>query len=233
MIIWFVLFLILLIISGRHAKLLVALNSEEFVLLDEVSGSEVTDLFFNEGSKLLENSSWYDHHGAIFLVQNFQLPQVRICSSIASKVNACLSYVLLGIFIWIIVDSGDDRPRCSKYLIVKKSEAISRPLDAEIQAEVKSDDASIVLKPKQEVVTKSSMNRMESKEQSVLDVLDDNYTKAKHLAFKLRRPHKLFELFGALCRIVKASGLINATVLEIKDGSHQCDESWNTTDIEH
>ncbi|KAI3676119.1 hypothetical protein L1987_85718 [Smallanthus sonchifolius] len=35
-------------------------------------------------------------------------------------------------------------------------------LDAEIKAEVKSDDASIVLKPKQEVVTKSSMNRMES-----------------------------------------------------------------------
>ncbi|KAI3807568.1 hypothetical protein L1987_23498 [Smallanthus sonchifolius] len=31
--------------------------------------------------------------------------------------------------------------------------------------------------------------------------------------------------------IVKASGLINATILEIKDGSHQCDESWNTTDI--
>ncbi|XP_071715193.1 protein TORMOZ EMBRYO DEFECTIVE [Rutidosis leptorrhynchoides] len=31
-------------------------------------------------------------------------------------------------------------------------------------------------------------------------VLDANYTKAIHLAFELRRPHKLFELFGALCR---------------------------------
>nr|XP_043621391.1 transducin beta-like protein 3 [Erigeron canadensis] len=31
-------------------------------------------------------------------------------------------------------------------------------------------------------------------------VLDANYTKAIHLAFELRRPHKLFELFGELCR---------------------------------
>ena len=31
-------------------------------------------------------------------------------------------------------------------------------------------------------------------------VLDANYTKAIHLGFELRRPHKLFELFGALCR---------------------------------
>ncbi|KAI3809326.1 hypothetical protein L1987_25297 [Smallanthus sonchifolius] len=31
-------------------------------------------------------------------------------------------------------------------------------------------------------------------------VLDANYTKAIHLAFKFRRPHKLFELFGAVCR---------------------------------
>ncbi|KAI3807567.1 hypothetical protein L1987_23497 [Smallanthus sonchifolius] len=38
------------------------------------------------------------------------------------------------------------------YLIVKISEAISPPLDAEIKAEVKSDDASIVLKPKQELL---------------------------------------------------------------------------------
>lgn len=34
-------------------------------------------------------------------------------------------------------------------------------------------------------------------------VLDANYTKAIHLAFELRRPHKLFELFGTLCRLTQ------------------------------
>lgn len=31
-------------------------------------------------------------------------------------------------------------------------------------------------------------------------VLDANYTKAIQIAFELRRPHKLFELFAGLCR---------------------------------
>ncbi|KAI3733205.1 hypothetical protein L1987_64425 [Smallanthus sonchifolius] len=43
-----------------------------------------------------------------------------------------------------------------KYLIVTKCEAVSPPLEAEIKAEVKSEDTGIVLKPKQEVVTKSA-----------------------------------------------------------------------------
>lgn len=32
-------------------------------------------------------------------------------------------------------------------------------------------------------------------------VLDANYTKAIQIAFELRRPHKLFELFSGLCRL--------------------------------
>ncbi|KAI7742140.1 hypothetical protein M8C21_032185 [Ambrosia artemisiifolia] len=43
-----------------------------------------------------------------------------------------------------------------KYLIVSKCEAVSAPLDAEFKAEIKSENAGIVLKPKQEVVTKSA-----------------------------------------------------------------------------
>ncbi|KAL8252705.1 hypothetical protein R6Q59_036398 [Mikania micrantha] len=47
-----------------------------------------------------------------------------------------------------------------KYLIVTKCEAVSPPLDAEIKSEVasetKSKNAGIVLKPKQEVITKSA-----------------------------------------------------------------------------
>ncbi|KAI3820148.1 hypothetical protein L1987_14006 [Smallanthus sonchifolius] len=43
-----------------------------------------------------------------------------------------------------------------KYLIVTKCEAVSPPLEAEFKADVKSEDAGIVLKPKQEVVTKSA-----------------------------------------------------------------------------
>lgn len=31
-------------------------------------------------------------------------------------------------------------------------------------------------------------------------VLDADYTKAVQIAFELRRPHKLFELFAELCR---------------------------------
>lgn len=31
-------------------------------------------------------------------------------------------------------------------------------------------------------------------------VLDADYTKAIQLAFELRRPHKLFELFASVCR---------------------------------
>lgn len=33
-------------------------------------------------------------------------------------------------------------------------------------------------------------------------VSDADYTKAIQLAFELRRPHKLFELFAELCRLV-------------------------------
>lgn len=31
-------------------------------------------------------------------------------------------------------------------------------------------------------------------------VLDADYTKAIQVAFELRRPHKLFELFASVCR---------------------------------
>lgn len=31
-------------------------------------------------------------------------------------------------------------------------------------------------------------------------VLDAHYIKAIQIAFELRRPHKLFELFGEICR---------------------------------
>lgn len=31
-------------------------------------------------------------------------------------------------------------------------------------------------------------------------VFDEDYTRAIQIAFELRRPHKLFELFGQLCR---------------------------------
>ncbi|KAK1436493.1 hypothetical protein QVD17_02273 [Tagetes erecta] len=43
-----------------------------------------------------------------------------------------------------------------KYLIVEKCETVSPPLEAEFKVEVKSENAGIVLKPKQEVVTKSA-----------------------------------------------------------------------------
>ena len=33
-------------------------------------------------------------------------------------------------------------------------------------------------------------------------MLDADYTKAIQIAFELRRPHKLFELFSELCRFV-------------------------------
>lgn len=31
-------------------------------------------------------------------------------------------------------------------------------------------------------------------------VFDEDYTRAIQIAFELRRPHKLFELFGQICR---------------------------------
>ncbi|KAM0071526.1 putative transcription factor WD40-like family [Helianthus debilis subsp. tardiflorus] len=43
-------------------------------------------------------------------------------------------------------------------------------------------------------------------------VLDANYTKAIHLAFELRRPHKLFELFGALCRSEDAKNQVKTAL---------------------
>ncbi|KAF5810790.1 putative transcription factor WD40-like family [Helianthus annuus] len=43
-------------------------------------------------------------------------------------------------------------------------------------------------------------------------VLDANYTKAIHLAFELRRPHKLFELFGALCRSEDAKNQVKSAL---------------------
>ncbi|KAI7732297.1 hypothetical protein M8C21_028010 [Ambrosia artemisiifolia] len=43
-----------------------------------------------------------------------------------------------------------------KYLIVTKCEAVSPPLEAEVKVEVKTEGAGILLKPKQEVVTKSA-----------------------------------------------------------------------------
>ncbi|XP_024973030.1 replication protein A 70 kDa DNA-binding subunit B [Cynara cardunculus var. scolymus] len=43
-----------------------------------------------------------------------------------------------------------------KYLIVTKCEAVSPPLEAEYKVEVKSEGAGILLKPKQEVITKSA-----------------------------------------------------------------------------
>uniref|UniRef100_A0A251T0L9 Putative small-subunit processome, Utp13, WD40/YVTN repeat-like-containing domain protein n=1 Tax=Helianthus annuus TaxID=4232 RepID=A0A251T0L9_HELAN len=57
------------------------------------------------------------------------------------------------------------------------------------------------------------------KEESVLKtqelenvVLDANYTKAIHLAFELRRPHKLFELFDALCKSVDAKNQVKTAI---------------------
>ncbi|KVH98484.1 Nucleic acid-binding, OB-fold [Cynara cardunculus var. scolymus] len=43
-----------------------------------------------------------------------------------------------------------------RYLIVTKCEAVSPPLEAEYKVEVKSEGAGILLKPKQEVITKSA-----------------------------------------------------------------------------
>ncbi|KAI7732292.1 hypothetical protein M8C21_028005 [Ambrosia artemisiifolia] len=43
-----------------------------------------------------------------------------------------------------------------KYLIVTKCEAVSPPLEAEVKVEVKTESAGVLLKPKQEVVTKSA-----------------------------------------------------------------------------
>ncbi|KAI3680867.1 hypothetical protein L6452_35644 [Arctium lappa] len=63
-------------------------------------------------------------------------------------------------------------------------------------------------------------------------VLDANYTKAIHLAFELRRPHKLFELFAELCRrkdakdqVIQALGVLGT------EEYHQLLEyirEWNT-----
>lgn len=36
-------------------------------------------------------------------------------------------------------------------------------------------------------------------------VLDADYTRAIQIAFELRRPHKLFELFAELCRFCNCS----------------------------
>ena len=43
-----------------------------------------------------------------------------------------------------------------RYLIVTKCEAVSPPLEAEVKIEPKIEGTGIVLKPKQEVVTKSA-----------------------------------------------------------------------------
>lgn len=38
-------------------------------------------------------------------------------------------------------------------------------------------------------------------------VADADYTKAIQISFKLRRPHKLFELFAEVCRYARSSCL--------------------------
>lgn len=43
-----------------------------------------------------------------------------------------------------------------RYLIVTKCDAVSPPLEKEVKVEVKNEGPGIVLKPKQEVVTKSA-----------------------------------------------------------------------------
>ncbi|KAI3512572.1 hypothetical protein L1887_19888 [Cichorium endivia] len=61
-------------------------------------------------------------------------------------------------------------------------------------------------------------------------VLDDNYTKAMLLAFELRRPHKLFELFSQICRredakheVKKALGVLGTDAVLL-----QYIREWNT-----
>lgn len=45
----------------------------------------------------------------------------------------------------------------NRYLIVTKCEAVSPPLEAEFKVEVKKEGPGIMLKPKQDVVTKSAV----------------------------------------------------------------------------
>lgn len=63
-------------------------------------------------------------------------------------------------------------------------------------------------------------------------VFDADYTKAIQLAFELRRPHKLFELFGALCRKKDAQNQLKRAVTQLsKDEFHLLLEyvrEWNT-----
>ncbi|KAI7746055.1 hypothetical protein M8C21_003731 [Ambrosia artemisiifolia] len=64
---------------------------------------------------------------------------------------------------------------------------------------------------KEEAFQKEEENVLKGQE---LDnaVADANYIKAIHLAFELRRPHKLFELFGDLCRSEDAKNQVKTAL---------------------
>ncbi|KAG9158095.1 hypothetical protein Leryth_000251 [Lithospermum erythrorhizon] len=63
-------------------------------------------------------------------------------------------------------------------------------------------------------------------------VYDADYTKAIQLAFELRRPHKLFELFGALCRKNDAQNQIKRALGQLSKDEFQLlleyVREWNT-----
>ncbi|KAF5809348.1 putative replication factor A protein [Helianthus annuus] len=67
-----------------------------------------------------------------------------------------------------------------KYLIVTKCEAVSPPLEAEYKVEVKSENAGIVLKPKQEVITKSAAQIIHEQNRNVAPAARMSMTRRVH-----------------------------------------------------
>ncbi|XP_028192523.1 uncharacterized protein LOC114378175 [Glycine soja] len=84
------------------------------------------------------------------------------------------------------------------------SDNMTMPINLKAKVVVAAHDKdinSVVVAPNDSLVCSGSQEEGVVKGQELENVVSDaDYTKAIQIAFELRRPHRLFELFAELCR---------------------------------